>query len=529
MAGTAQSYSNDGTPTNGANPWIDALVWGGAWEDTPGLPSDGGDVTITYCLASGTDPHNVLSGSNYSWDATSIAAFNAAIAVWEAVAKIDFVSTTNKNNADSLIWLGDDTSAEGNLGWSEVPGTVSEPLYTVFNADDSSWDANGLAQGGFGFITLIHELGHLLGLAHPHDGGSEADATTFPGVTSPFGDYGTNNLNQGIFTTMSYNDGWATEFPTHSDEGYGWQATAMALDIAAIQKIYGANKSYATGDDTYTLPTANASGTFWSCIWDAGGTDTISNAGATGDCTIDLRMAQLTGANAGGYVSWNDGIVGGFTIANKAFIENAFGGMGDDVLTGNQVKNQIRGEEGNDTITGGLDVDKLYGGADDDRLTDTDGNDWLYGDEGNDFLASGVGKDKLFGGDGDDTIQASTDNDKIDGGAGADTMTGGQGKDQFRFFEDAVNLVGTETDTITDFVRGSDKIDLRGLDADFGTSAVIDTFAFAGTTAANHAVWFEAGVGGVLVSMDVNGDAVADHEVWMQGLTTLSETDFLFS
>jgi hypothetical protein len=40
---------------------------------------------------------------------------------------------------------------------------------------------------------LLHELGHALGLAHPHDGGPAPDATLFPGVTAAFGDYGDYN------------------------------------------------------------------------------------------------------------------------------------------------------------------------------------------------------------------------------------------------------------------------------------------------------------------------------------------------
>ena len=56
----------------------------------------------------------------------------------------------------------------------------------------------------------------------------------------------------------------------------------MALDIAAIQAIYGANTTYASGNTVYTLPTTNGIGTGWKSIWDTGGVDTISGAGATG-------------------------------------------------------------------------------------------------------------------------------------------------------------------------------------------------------------------------------------------------------
>src|SRR5262249_24909978 len=161
-------------------------------------------------------------------------------------------------------------------------------------------------QGSFGFITIIHELGHGLGLAHPHDGGTE-DGQLFPGVTRDRGsDTGNFGLNQGIWTTMTYSDGW-DDVPPVSD-AYGYQGTAMAFDIAALQYLYGANMTYNSGDQLYALPTANGAGTFWSCIWDAGGVDEISGAAGTGNCTINLNAASLQAGDphAGGYVSWID-------------------------------------------------------------------------------------------------------------------------------------------------------------------------------------------------------------------------------
>jgi len=52
----------------------------------------------------------------------------------------------------------------------------------------NGFDATGLAVGGYGFTTILHELGHALGLGHPHDFGG--DSHRLAGVSSPFNDYG---------------------------------------------------------------------------------------------------------------------------------------------------------------------------------------------------------------------------------------------------------------------------------------------------------------------------------------------------
>ena len=131
----------------------------------------------------------------------------------------------------------------------------------------------------------------------------------------------------------------------------------MALDIALLQATYGANTSHASGDNTYTLVSVNASGTGYQAIWDTGGVDEIVYAGSA-SVTIDLRAATLNAeAGGGGFISSADGIHGGYTIANGVIIENATGGSNDDTLIGNDADNMFTGGYGNDTVDGGLGAD----------------------------------------------------------------------------------------------------------------------------------------------------------------------------
>ncbi|WP_050532390.1 M10 family metallopeptidase [Pseudaestuariivita atlantica] len=375
---------------NGSNVYIDALFWGGAWS------SPGPGTLIEYFLQSGADPFNFNGITNApAWSASDIAALQAAMQTWMDVANITFSLTNVANDADIWYWQGPVNEVQA-LGWHEVPDTNSiEPLYGVFAFNADGWTPQGLQPGGYGFLTLVHEIGHGLGLAHPHDFGGNSGR--FPGVTAEFDDYGDFNINQGIFTVQSYNDGWPTQYPQHSVangfENYGYASTPMALDIAAIQAIYGANMNHNTGNDTYTLPDSNGSGTAWMSIWDAGGTDMITAAGSTRDFTIDLRAATLVNEFAGGYVSFSDGIVGGLTIANNVVIENARGGEGDDTINGNDTANTLEGNGGGDSVSGLGGNDMLMGNAGDDMLQGGAGNDTLDGGAGGDALDGGTGYD----------------------------------------------------------------------------------------------------------------------------------------
>ncbi|WP_421723748.1 M10 family metallopeptidase C-terminal domain-containing protein [Bauldia sp.] len=360
-------------------PLEDALDWGTAVDTTPD------NIIHYYFYGSGeATPVGISAG----WTNYEKGQVRAAFDTYEAFLDITYLEVEDVGDADFM--LATYVSGSSVLGSMAPPGYPNEGL-GKFNTNGTGW-GNGLEQGGFGFVTIIHELGHGHGLAHPHDTGGTS--TSFPGVSSAFNDYGQHDLNQGVFTTMTYNDGWQTNPDGESPSNeYGYQGTPMAIDIAVLQAKYGANMDYKTGDNTYKLPKSNGPGTFYSAIWDAGGEDTISHSGGRA-AVIDLRAATLeVEPGGGGFISYADGVFGGFTIANGVIIENAIGGDKSDFLSGNSVdntlnggrgKDELKGRNGNDTLKGGKGKDELKGGAK---------SDWLNGGKGDDVLNGGGGAD----------------------------------------------------------------------------------------------------------------------------------------
>jgi Ca2+-binding RTX toxin-like protein len=374
---------------------LDAIIW----DSAANVPFDDSNTAYVYFAAAGetfgeTADDGTSPIPSYGWNDREIQQVMLALGEYSKILGTNYEITTDSSAATFRL-LTTTSTQYGAYFYPQDPAYGDAMGIGAFNVNSGGWDKDGfstqnipgdqisLEQGGYAFGVILHEFGHAHGLAHPHDrgGGSEI----LPGVTSATGSYGVYDLNQGIYTVMSYNDAW--DFHPDGPTPYsvanldsGWSGTLSAFDIAALQERYGVINQYATGNDVYLLGDVNDAGTYYETIWDTAGVDTIQYDGAR-NAQIDLFAATIDySPTGGGVVSYVDDIWGGYLIARGVVIENGTGGTGNDVLLGNAANNVLTGNDGDDT---------------------------LIGREGDDTLVGGRGRNALTGGSGDDTFVIS--------------------------------------------------------------------------------------------------------------------------
>jgi hypothetical protein len=255
--------------------------------------------------------------------------------------------------------------------------------------------------GTYGFMVIIHEIGHSLGLDHPHE-----LTPNISGYTTPVGNIITDNL---WYSIMSYRDFLGDNWGDDPDESYVVDAngndmmpfTFMFYDIWALRYLYSVNdqtggfivpdvvddEAYGlggTGDNTYTI-TDTTQGMF--TIFDTGGTDTIDFSTMSLDSTINLNgTLSWIGTDV---INYDDGeaqsglIIGLYWWA----IENVNAGSGDDTITCNDDANLINCGPGSDTVNAIGIGDSVYGDAGDDIF--------VVGDTSFTLIDGGDGFDKL--------------------------------------------------------------------------------------------------------------------------------------
>ena len=311
--------------------WIDAL-----------LPNEANGLYFKSLLGSAKTfqyafPTTLPSYTTAKEDAVGFASFSSiqiaqvekALTYIASLINVNFQKTTNAAALNTLSFANNQQT--DSAGYAMAPGDAfgDSDLFFDINASNAKF-----ADGTYGALTLIHEIGHALGLKHPFSaeqaGGGLADPPYLPTAD-----------DKTTWTVMSYNDTSAQYYLQYSP-----------FDIAALQYIYGPNPTVRSGNDTYTV--SESSSNF---IWDGAGTDTLDLSGAKQGGSFYLTpgyWGYFGNAPASSITS-----AGQVTINFGTQLENLAGSNFADKLYGNELDNMITGGAGNDTIDGGQGTDSV--------------------------------------------------------------------------------------------------------------------------------------------------------------------------
>jgi len=417
-------------------------------EDAAGL---GSGVTLSYSFLDAV-PEYYSDGSEPGLDfpvdfglfqQDHQAAVETVLSYYSSVIDVEFVEQTT--NDEGQLTFGFSQQNPGTAGhafypnfsysFSQTTGEISSTTESPESGDvwilpATEWEEDDFLIGGDGYNTLLHEVGHALGLKHPFEGGNQLETA----------------LNHTGYTVMAYEnapnstmvEAQAIDTPVEGGVQTSYNAsnftvqtnTLMVGDIAALQYLYGANTTSSSEEDTYSW---GANEAFFETIWDSGGTDTIDCSNQSYSCEIDLtpgshssialRTTQqevLTALGYEDYSDWLPDLVGStimgdlyngrnnLAIAENVLIENLIGGAGDDTIIGNSADNRLDGGAGNDTVIysgnyadysfnelelgSGWSIARVTGGAD--GVTD-EGTDTLLGIESLQFSDQTVAVDQL--------------------------------------------------------------------------------------------------------------------------------------
>jgi len=447
---------------------IDSLMTSARWADgniTFGFTTSASQYSASYGSGEPTKGFQALTG-------TQASAARDALSSWAELINLK-ITETSGSTADIKIAA----SSLPATAWAYTPGTSAE-AGDVWLGTSKNYFSNPV-DGNYAKLTLIHELGHALGLNHPHQpvfgaggGGYVADDGTGSAVcpccggmihgegvgfeasagaeqlagagsTLDFGISGTYSaIDAMAYTVMSYSSYAGDGRGGYTNGTWDYAQSPMIRDIATIQHLYGANYETRAGNTVYSWSAttgekfingigqgAPGGSKVFETIWDGGGRDTIDLSNCASKLTIDLAPggwinfgnSQVANLGAGQSAPGNVAMSLLFEGDQRSLIENAIGGSGNDLIKGNAADNVLIGGAGDDRIEGISGHNILAGGSIGNELS------YLGLDRGAYIsfappINGNDGNDTLIGGSGNDIFVVQTGNDTVQGNGGINTL-----------------------------------------------------------------------------------------------------------
>lgn len=218
------------------------------------LASTSSKTKLTYSFLTPLTVDSSASASEKAMtemDAVQKKAVKDAFGYLSSLVNVEFtdVSGQKDSNINDLTGKADINFGmniqKNSAGYANPPhASGAHPSYLFL--DSGAPTNNSFEEGTYGWETLVHEIGHAMGLKHPANVNAGGG-----GAPQPYLPKATDNRN---FSIMSYNNASNTSDIniTFTGNANGWGAsyktdvvnpsTFMTYDIAALQYLYGQNK-----------------------------------------------------------------------------------------------------------------------------------------------------------------------------------------------------------------------------------------------------------------------------------------------
>ncbi len=319
---------------------VDVLLAGGTtrwWPDS--VAGQSRTVTYSFALSAG-----YLTGEGYSEEVKGFTPFtdaqqSATRAVFKyigSIVPITFVEVLETSSASSPT--GDIRLAnndQDSAGYAFYPDNLDVKLRgDVFLSNGAI--SRDYAAGTYEYDTVIHEIGHALGLKHPGNYNAGSAPSTEPG------NYLATSEDSKTLSVVSY-----------AEHEQGLQRVDFGpYDLLALKYLYGL-KLQNTGNNTYEW--ADSIGMQLQTLVDDGGTDTIDLRKITTPTSVDLREGQSSSVGLIRHVENGSGVdaLKNVQIAFGTVIESVVGSAQADQITGNAANNAFQGRGGDDVLYGG--------------------------------------------------------------------------------------------------------------------------------------------------------------------------------